>query len=358
MAASTNYLSPTSHSMTPSPPSSPTAPTSRPMTFLPTSSLAPFPSNWTFSSASPPSSIFNNDDAAQSLPKYGGGVASLLAVIFKSQTEGQRNQISQLRQSCCSRSSKIRSKPAIANLLQPIQQTTMVKTIRIGEESLRNDVHTAAGYGDLEKLQKLVNVRIALFPRSMGSATMPSSGTQKAKVGGVASGLGEMVHSGLGRMCRIWVWKFSELKWFKIVRQLGKCGFAYVFLVKEVVANSSASGGGGLAKKFKDHSDVSNYGTYAMKKVLIQNNEQLELVNEEIRVSSMFSHPNLFPLLDHAIIVVKTTQEQSRNGSLPSLPLSAICQKRKEERKARNKHAKARGHCSKLGSPFKSFISR
>ncbi|KAM1038938.1 hypothetical protein EV1_033165 [Malus domestica] len=88
----------------------------------------------------------------------------------------------------------------------------MVKTIRIGEESLRNDVHTAAGYGDLEKLQKLVNVRIALFPRSMGSATMPSSGTQKAKVGCVASGLGEMVHSGLGRMCRIWVWKFSELK--------------------------------------------------------------------------------------------------------------------------------------------------
>ncbi|KAM1144786.1 hypothetical protein EV1_033166 [Malus domestica] len=73
MAASSNYLSPTSHSMTPSPPSSPTAPTSRPMTFLPTSSLAPFPSNWTFSSASPPSSIFNNDDAAQSLPKYGGG---------------------------------------------------------------------------------------------------------------------------------------------------------------------------------------------------------------------------------------------------------------------------------------------
>ncbi|KAM1038937.1 hypothetical protein ACFX13_034276 [Malus domestica] len=142
-----------------------------------------------------------------------------------------------------------------------------------------------------------------------------------------------------------------------LILRLGKCGFAYVFLVKEVVANSSASGGGGLAKKFKDHSDVSNYGTYAMKKVLIQNNEQLELVNEEIRVSSLFSHPNLFPLLDHAIIAVKTTQEQSRNGSLPSLPLSAICQKRKEERKARNKHAKARGHCSKLGSPFKSFIS-
>ncbi|KAM1026353.1 hypothetical protein ACFX13_040000 [Malus domestica] len=100
---------------------------------------------------------------------------------------------------------------------------------------------------------------------------------------------------------------------FKIVRQLGEGGFAYVFLVKEVVADSSASGGGGLAKKFKDPSHVSDDGTYAMKKVLIQNSEQLELVKEEIRVSSLFSHPNLLPLLDHAIIAVKTTQEQSWN---------------------------------------------
>lgn len=46
-------------------------------------------------------------------------------------------------------------------------------------------------------------------------------------------------------------------------------------------------------------------GTYAMKKILIQNSEQLELVREEIRVSSLFSHRNLLPLLDHAIISVK-----------------------------------------------------
>lgn len=46
-------------------------------------------------------------------------------------------------------------------------------------------------------------------------------------------------------------------------------------------------------------------GTYAMKKVLIQNSEQLDLVREEIRVSSQFNHPNLLPLLDHAIIAVK-----------------------------------------------------
>ncbi|KAJ6970218.1 serine/threonine-protein kinase 16 [Populus alba x Populus x berolinensis] len=105
---------------------------------------------------------------------------------------------------------------------------------------------------------------------------------------------------------------------FRIVRQLGEGGFAYVFLVKELVnASSPASGGGavagGLSKKVKDKSHLSGDGTYAMKKVLIQNNEQLELVREEIHVSSLFNHPNLLPLLDHAIIAVKATQEGSWN---------------------------------------------
>lgn len=45
---------------------------------------------------------------------------------------------------------------------------------------------------------------------------------------------------------------------FKIVRQLGEGGFAYVYLVKEVVSDSSSSAsGGGLAKKFKDLSHLS-----------------------------------------------------------------------------------------------------
>ncbi|MBA0718381.1 hypothetical protein Golax_006132 [Gossypium laxum] len=92
---------------------------------------------------------------------------------------------------------------------------------------------------------------------------------------------------------------------FKIVRQLGEGGFAYVYLVKEVTSDSSSISAGGLAKKVKDPSHLSDDGTYAMKKVLIQNNEQLELVREEIRVSSLFSHRNLLPLLDHAIISVK-----------------------------------------------------
>ena len=49
----------------------------------------------------------------------------------------------------------------------------------------------------------------------------------------------------------------------------------------------------------------SEDGTYAMKKVLIQSKEQLDLVREEIRVSSLFNHPNLLPLLDHAVLAVK-----------------------------------------------------
>lgn len=52
-----------------------------------------------------------------------------------------------------------------------------------------------------------------------------------------------------------------------------------------------------------------------MKKVLIQNKEQLELVREEIRVSSLFNHPNLLPLLDHAIISVKVDKLWSENFS-------------------------------------------
>uniref|UniRef100_M0ZXY4 Serine/threonine protein kinase n=1 Tax=Solanum tuberosum TaxID=4113 RepID=M0ZXY4_SOLTU len=92
---------------------------------------------------------------------------------------------------------------------------------------------------------------------------------------------------------------------FKIIRQLGEGGFAYVFLVKEVLSDP------GISKKFRDPSHISDDGTYAMKKVLIQNSEQLEMVREEIRVSSLFSHPNLLPLLDHAIISVKVAQDQS-----------------------------------------------
>ncbi|KAG6532858.1 hypothetical protein ZIOFF_006716 [Zingiber officinale] len=116
---------------------------------------------------------------------------------------------------------------------------------------------------------------------------------------------------------------------FRILRQLGEGGFAFVFLVKEVVADGNSS----LAKKksinpshisgppympslfifllqnriliLADRLSPPDDGTYAMKKVIIQTEEQLELVKQEIRVSSLFSHPSLLPLIDHAIIPVK-----------------------------------------------------
>ena len=57
---------------------------------------------------------------------------------------------------------------------------------------------------------------------------------------------------------------------FRIVRQLGEGGFAYVFLVKELVnASSPASGGGavagGLSKKVKDKSHLS--GTFSFSNI-------------------------------------------------------------------------------------------
>lgn len=44
---------------------------------------------------------------------------------------------------------------------------------------------------------------------------------------------------------------------------------------------------------------------YALKKVLIQTEEHLELVKQEVHVLSLFNHPNLIPLLEHSIIRVK-----------------------------------------------------
>lgn len=92
---------------------------------------------------------------------------------------------------------------------------------------------------------------------------------------------------------------------FRVLRPLGDGGSAFVFLVKEVLP-AEAGAASGLAKnKSIDPSHISEEGIYAMKKVLIQSEEQLELVRQEIRISTLFNHPNLLPLLDHAIITVK-----------------------------------------------------
>jgi serine/threonine kinase 16 len=99
--------------------------------------------------------------------------------------------------------------------------------------------------------------------------------------------------------------------------QLGEGGFSFVFLVQE-----RPSGHHHLQQEAKDPSvDHHGDGFFALKKVLIQNNEQLDLVKEEIHVSSYFKHPNLLPLLDHAIIPVKVTPDYKE---LPPLTSSSL----------------------------------
>ncbi|VAI30933.1 unnamed protein product [Triticum turgidum subsp. durum] len=124
---------------------------------------------------------------------------------------------------------------------------------------------------------------------------------------------------------------------FRVLRRLGDAGPAgsSVFLVKEVVAAAAASdgtagvgpGAAGLAKKKGvDPSHISADGTYALKKVLIQNDQHLELVRQEIRVSSQFSHPNLLPLLENAIIAVKdvTKSMQEKKEYLSTITILQI----------------------------------
>lgn len=53
---------------------------------------------------------------------------------------------------------------------------------------------------------------------------------------------------------------------------------------------------------------------YALKKVLIQSEEQAELVREEFQVSSQFKHPNLIRLLESSIINVKVRQRYSTSS--------------------------------------------
>ncbi|XP_052168185.1 uncharacterized protein LOC127784830 [Oryza glaberrima] len=148
----------------------------------------------------------------------------------------------------------------------------------------------------------------------------PDDELQAAAMGCSFSGLNALYDTVGGGGGDIWVNDYR----FRVVRRLGDAGPAgsFVFLVKEVVAAATASdgtggavpGASGLAKKKGiDPSHISADGTYALKKVLIQNEQHLEQVRQEIRVSSQFSHPNLLPLLENAIIAVKGVQDGSQN---------------------------------------------
>ncbi|KAJ3693249.1 hypothetical protein LUZ60_008729 [Juncus effusus] len=105
---------------------------------------------------------------------------------------------------------------------------------------------------------------------------------------------------------------------FRVVKLLSAAdASSTVYLVKEILpaaAGAEGAAAGGLAnRKSLDPSHVSADGTYALKKFMIHSNEQLELVKQEISVSSQFNHPNLLPLIDHAIISVKGKEEGVQN---------------------------------------------
>ena len=81
---------------------------------------------------------------------------------------------------------------------------------------------------------------------------------------------------------------------------------------------------------------VTEDGMYALKKVLIQSEEQLELVRLEIQVSPLFKHPNIIRLLESSIINVKVRQRyptsffpwrELRSKSCSSLRYSVLRQK-------------------------------
>ena len=91
------------------------------------------------------------------------------------------------------------------------------------------------------------------------SSTATATGVGTVRLGGAILSEEEEEENGLNALYDVVngggdVW-INENR-FKILRQLGEGGFAYVFLVKEVLTDtSSASGGGsGLAKKVKDTS--------------------------------------------------------------------------------------------------------
>lgn len=69
---------------------------------------------------------------------------------------------------------------------------------------------------------------------------------------------------------------------FRVVRQLGEGGFAYVYLVKEVRPDGSASGGG-VASKVKDPSHVS--GMFLSSRCFLASNAwMLKIIGQMLKI--------------------------------------------------------------------------
>lgn len=89
---------------------------------------------------------------------------------------------------------------------------------------------------------------------------------------------------------------FIKKRRFRIQKQIGEGGFAFVYLVQELTTDGGDQANG---------PSPSGDGLYAIKKVLVQSEEQAEMVRQEIEVSTLFNHPNVLRLLDSDIIPLK-----------------------------------------------------
>eukprot|EP00877_Chromochloris_zofingiensis_P009930 jgi/Chrzof1/5190/Cz15g15140.t1 len=78
---------------------------------------------------------------------------------------------------------------------------------------------------------------------------------------------------------------------FRVLKQLGEGGYAFVYLVREVPTA---------------HSSLVEPDVYALKKVIAATGEQLTNAKREIEFMQLFRHPNLLPLLQHAVLPLQS----------------------------------------------------
>ena len=117
---------------------------------------------------------------------------------------------------------------------------------------------------------------------------------------------------GISHLCRLFngngASTMGQLFWvmnrcFRVRRELGEGGYAYVYLVAEEPAGSEARGGG---------SDTIGE-LFALKRVLIQSKEQLREVEREVKLHSLVCrHKNIITLVESEVVDTGNSREGDR----------------------------------------------
>jgi len=96
---------------------------------------------------------------------------------------------------------------------------------------------------------------------------------------------------------------------FKVVSKLGEGGYAFVFLVQEI------------PNPLTPHNSLiePSRHQYALKQVLAQSREQLELVQEEVLMTGHFNHPNIVKLLDSGITTIPASKNEDAHHQVHML---------------------------------------